>query len=134
MLNVIVSRPGVELAQSIAARSEPGPLSRVFVTTVLQAGTTTRVVTVVVLLPEIGSGWSPLTVTLLTIIGLAMAFTVIWFVTRMPAASKPRLQVTVPPTFVHPEEAETNIAPAGNASVILAPVAEQGPLLVTMIV
>ena len=33
MLNVIVSSRGVELAQSIAARSEPGPLSFVLVTT-----------------------------------------------------------------------------------------------------
>src|SRR5436190_1540201 len=49
-----------------------------------------------------------------------------------PAASVPKLQVTVPAVFVHPALAETKLTWAGSTSVTVPPLEVEGPLLVTV--
>src|SRR5437763_2276636 len=45
-----------------------------------------------------------------------------------PAASVPKLQVTVPAVFVHPALAETKLTWAGSTSVTVPPLEVEGPL------
>src|SRR5438034_729240 len=49
-----------------------------------------------------------------------------------PAASVPKLQVTVPAVVVQPALAETKLTCAGSTSVTVPPLEVEGPLLVTV--
>src|SRR5438093_353956 len=60
--------------------------------------------------------------------------TVTWTVVLPPEARPPIVQVTVPPDSAPPASAETKEVPAGTGSVMVTPVAAEGPALWATIV
>ena len=90
--------------------------------------------TVDVLFVGTGSGVVELTTTVLVSVvadGVFGASTAISMVRVSPGSSVPTAHVTVPTACVQPADAETNVVPAGSASVMVTPVAVDGPPLVT---
>src|SRR6266481_6748292 len=95
----------------------------------------TVIVTLELLLPTWGSGWSPLTVAVLVTLPVAVGITLIVTVAILPLFSVPRAQVTVPPVCVQvPLVVETlrKVTPAGRWSTTVTPVAVLGPRFLTV--
>src|SRR5258708_4856276 len=95
-------------------------------------GSDTVVVADAVLLAAFGSGSLPVTVAVLVMVPSAVGDTSVVIAALAPEGRVPTLQVTVPEALVQPELHEPQVAPAGRVSVTAKPVAELGPLLVTL--
>src|SRR6185437_8990460 len=96
----------------------------------------TTVGSVAELLVASGSASFPETVAVLdrSVVLAGFTCTVTWTVVLPPAASPPRVQVTVPADSEPPASAETKEVPAGTGSEMLTPVAADGPSLWATIV
>src|SRR5439155_1483475 len=97
-------------------------------------------VSVAPLLPGTGSvtllGCETVAVLLRLPVRSAAMARVIWKLDAAPGASVPAVKCTVlvPVSYVAPPVAETNVVPAGNESLTVAPVTVLAPLLVKVIV
>ena len=68
------------------------------------------------------------------IVPAVVAITVISIVADPAEGMSPGAQVTTPPASLHPAEADTNVTPAGSASVTIGATAVSGPVFATVTV
>src|SRR6266850_508174 len=111
------SRTGLGAAVSVKARSTDA---------------VTGVFTVAVLFPGAGSVSLATTLVVFVTVPVAAGLTTMVTVALAALARVPRLQLTVVVQVPWLGVAETNVTPAGTASVRVTPVAGDGPLLVTV--
>src|SRR5205807_2525685 len=99
-----------------------------------RSGSDAVVVTVVPLFVGFGSDSAALTLTLLVSVATAVAVATTVITALPPGAMVPRPQLSVAALRAHGTLDDTNVASAGSTSVSVTPLAEVGPLFVTVTV
>src|ERR1700686_3124785 len=100
------------------------------------SGAVTDVLVAAELLDGLGSFWAAIALAMLLIVPAVVGLPTMVTVALVLVATAPRLHVTVvvPVQLPWLELAETKLTAAGRASVMVTPVATEGPLLVTVTV
>ena len=114
------------LANTVAGPILPMPKFATGVTVVITGGVT--------LFVGVGSPVGEFTFAVFVSEPVAGAVTVTVTLLTWPFTSVPKFQFTTPLFVVPPSEADTNVTPAGNASVTTTLLADDGPKFVTEIV